>query len=52
MDDVEFFCEDVGCIFIDNLCCMVEVVINAGVCIINILDMVGYIVLSEFGGII
>lgn len=52
INDIEFFCEDVGCIYIDYLCCMVEVVINVGVIMVNILDIVGYIMLIEFGGII
>lgn len=52
IDDVEFFCEDVGCIFIVDLVWVVEAVINVGVIIINILDIVGYIMLFEFVGII
>lgn len=52
IDDVEFFCEDVGWMFVDDLVCVVEVVINVGVRIINIFDIVGYIMLFEFVGII
>lgn len=52
IDDVEFFCEDVGCIYIDYLCWMVELVISVGVMMVNILDIVGYIIFIEFGGII
>lgn len=52
IDDVEFFCEDVGCMYIDYLCRMVELVINVGVIMVNIFDIVGYIMLIEFGSII
>lgn len=52
IDDVEFFCEDVGCMLIVDLVCVVEVVINVGVIIINILDIVGYIMLFEYVNII
>lgn len=45
IDDVEFLCEDVGCIGIDNICCIVEVVIKVGVIMVNILDIVGYCLL-------
>lgn len=43
-DDVEFFFEDVVCIEYDFFCWVVEVVIDVGVIIVNIFDMVGYVV--------
>lgn len=52
IDDVEFFCEDVGRIFIVDLARVVEAAINVGVIIINISDIVGYIMSFEFVGII
>lgn len=51
-DDVEFSCEDAGRTPIDNLCRIVEAVINAGATIINIPDTVGYTTPYQFGGII
>lgn len=48
MDDVEFFCEDVGCILYWDLCCIVESVIDVGVLIINLFDIVGYVMLDEY----
>lgn len=51
-DDVEFSCEDAGRTPIDNLCRMVESVIDAGATTVNIPDTVGYTIPSEFGGII
>lgn len=48
IDDVEWFVMDVICILIEYLCCCVEVVIKCGVMIINLLDMVGYVMFEEY----
>lgn len=39
---------DVMCIEWDYFCCVIEIVIKVGVIMINILDIVGYIVFVEF----
>lgn len=47
--EVEFSAEDAGRSDDDFLCRIVEQVINAGACIINIPDTVGYMTPDEFG---
>ncbi|WP_343188898.1 2-isopropylmalate synthase (plasmid) [Buchnera aphidicola (Neophyllaphis varicolor)] len=51
-DDIEFSCEDAGRTSIDNLCYIVEKLINEGVKTINIPDTVGFTIPSQFGDII
>ncbi|WP_343154551.1 2-isopropylmalate synthase (plasmid) [Buchnera aphidicola (Aphis aurantii)] len=51
-DDIEFSCEDASRTTIDNLCKIVEKLINAGVKTINIPDTVGYTVPNELSLII
>lgn len=51
-DDVEFSCEDASRTTMDNLCKIVEKLINSGVKTINIPDTVGYTVPNELSLII
>ncbi|WP_343192599.1 2-isopropylmalate synthase [Buchnera aphidicola (Taiwanaphis decaspermi)] len=51
-NDVQFSCEDAGRTNINNLCKIVEKVIEAGANTINIPDTVGFTVPYEFGKII
>ncbi|QCI18567.1 2-isopropylmalate synthase (plasmid) [Buchnera aphidicola (Aphis nasturtii)] len=51
-DDIEFSCEDASRTTIDNLCKIIEKLINAGVKTINIPDTVGYTVPNELSLII
>ncbi|WP_343190130.1 2-isopropylmalate synthase [Buchnera aphidicola] len=51
-DDIEFSCEDAVRTKIDNLCKIIEKVIEHGVTTINIPDTVGYTIPSEFSKII
>ncbi|QCI19353.1 2-isopropylmalate synthase [Buchnera aphidicola] len=51
-DDVEFSCEDAGRTSIQNLCRIIESVIDAGATTINIPDTVGYTIPSEYKKII
>lgn len=50
--DVEFLCEDVICLRIEFLIKVFDVVIKVGVIVINIFDIVGYIILEEMKRII
>lgn len=47
-DDVEFTCEDAGRTPIDDLCWIVERVIDAGATTINLPDTVGYTIPNEY----
>lgn len=51
-DDIEFSCEDASRTTPDNLCRIVEKLINSGVKTINIPDTVGYTVPNELSSII
>ncbi|MFH1762435.1 MAG: 2-isopropylmalate synthase, partial [bacterium] len=51
-DDVEFSCEDTGRTELEFLYRIVEKVIQAGACTVNLPDTVGYTVTNEFGNII
>lgn len=51
-EDIEFSFEDVGCLDLEFLYWIFVEVIKVGVIIFNIFDMVGYILFSEFGGLI
>lgn len=51
-DDIEFSCEDASRTTIDNLCKIVEKLINSGVKTINIPDTVGYTIPNELSLII
>ncbi|CAL4042999.1 2-isopropylmalate synthase [Buchnera aphidicola (Anoecia corni)] len=51
-DDVEFSCEDAGRTSIQNLCRIIEAVIDAGATTINIPDTVGFTIPSEYKKII
>jgi 2-isopropylmalate synthase len=51
-DDVEFSPEDAGRSEIDFLCRVLEAVIDAGACTLNIPDTVGYNVPHQFGALI
>ncbi|QCI24123.1 2-isopropylmalate synthase (plasmid) [Buchnera aphidicola (Macrosiphoniella sanborni)] len=51
-DDVEFSCEDASRTTMDNLCRIVEKLINSGVKTINIPDTVGYSIPNELSYII
>lgn len=48
-DDVEFFLEDVGRFDFEFLYCILSVVVEVGVMILNILDTVGICLSDEFG---
>lgn len=49
VEDVEFYVEDVGCIDNEYFVCVLEVVIKVGAIIFNILDIIGYCFLEEYG---
>ena len=51
-DDVEFSCEDAGRTPHDDLCRIVETVINAGASTINLPDTVGYVTPDEYAAMI
>nr|VFP85527.1 2-isopropylmalate synthase [Buchnera aphidicola (Cinara pseudotsugae)] len=51
-NDVEFSCEDAGRTSIDNLCSIIEAVIEAGATTVNIPDTVGYTTPTQFKNII
>ena len=51
-DNVEFSPEDAGRSELEFLCRVIEAVIDAGACTINIPDTVGYNVPEQFGGLI
>jgi len=51
-DDIEFSCEDASRTTMDNLCRIIEKLINAGVKTINIPDTVGYTIPNELSSII
>jgi 2-isopropylmalate synthase len=47
--DVEFSAEDASRTDLDYLCSVLEAVIEAGACVVNIPDTVGYAIPTEFG---